>query len=832
MHRASSLPHLPFLRSPVSRAVICLVSLAALGLVFGQVAQAQSLQSSDFVATPVEPEAEKDSPSRAAPQKSDAVDARIPLKVTRMMAEKPPEGNANKPPSFVRGDSISGRPDLETVITGDAELRQGTSAIRADRIELYSPDNTLDARGNVRLSTKGNQYRGSLLHIKLDTYEGYFADASYRFISNGGNGKADRIDFINEKTLIAHNASYTTCERTETASWGNPAWILTGTSFKFDQEAETGEARGAVLKFKGVPILATPVFSFPTGDKRKSGLLPPTFNVDSTSGLMVNQPYYFDLAPNRDATFSPTVMSKRGIELGGEYRYLERDYRGRLRGTFMPGDMLRQRDRWSYVLEHGGELNTGLAAIGSVGLSLNLNRVSDDNFWRDFPRIGVAAPQRLLTNDVVASWGKGYFTSSISALKWQILQDPLSPIVPPYDRLPQVATAYTRVNVPIAGLKGFDWSLSSDFTRFSANRWLTGQPNSDRAVGIAKISLPWIAPSGFITPKLQLHATTYRFDSPLVNGNLSASRIVPTFSLDSGLQFERKATILGHELTQTLEPRAFYVRTPYRDQSLLPNYDSGLNGFNFATVFTENAFVGNDRISDSNLLTLGVTSRLLNPDSGAEAVRVGVAQRLRFSDQNVVLRPEDLPVTDRISDVLFGSSINWNPRWAFDGTVQYNPKLRVSERSTFGVRYNPGPYRVISASLRRQRDISNSVDVGWQWPINDLWGDKGKDLGAGRGQGGGRYYSVGRLNYSVPDKKLVDAVVGLEYDGCCWISRVVLQRTQTGVAVATTRLLFQLELIGFSRLGVSPLEVLKQNIPRYQLLRDQVTAPSRFTNYD
>ena len=360
---------------------------------------------------------------------------------------------------------------------------------------------------------------------------------------------------------------------------------------------------------------------------------------------------------------------------------------------------------------------------------------------------------------------------------------------------------------------------------------MTGQPNSERAVGIAQISRPWIAPGGFITPKLQLHATTYRFDAPLVNGTLTASRIVPTFSLDSGLQYERKANFFGRDFTQTLEPRAFYVRTPFRDQSALPNYDSGLNDFNFATIFTPNAFVGNDRISDSNLLTLGVTSRLLNPDSGAEAVRVGVAQRLRFSDQKVAL-PGGLPVTDRISDVLFGTSINWDPQWSFDGTVQYNPKLKVSERSTIGARYNPGPYRVISASLRRQRDISNSVDVGWQWPINDLWGDKGKNLGAGRGQGGGRYYSVGRLNYSLPDKKLVDAVVGLEYDGCCWIGRVVLQRSQNSTVASNTRILFQLELIGFSRLGVNPLEVLKLNIPRYQLLRDKVEPPSRFTNYD
>ena len=166
--------------------------------------------------------------------------------------------------------------------------------------------------------------------------------------------------------------------------------------------------------------------------------------------------------------------------------------------------------------------------------------------------------------------------------------------------------------------------------------------------------------------------------------------------------------------------------------------------------------------------------------------------------------------------------------------MQYNPKIRLSERASYGVRYNPGNYRVISAAVRRQRNVSEQVDVGWQWPINDLWGDKGRDLGAGQGQGGGRYYSVGRLNYSTLEKKLVDAVIGVEYDGCCWIGRVVLQRTQnSGTSVsAATKILFQLELVGFSRVGASPLETLKANVPRYQYLRDNIISPSRFTTYD
>lgn len=767
-----------------------------------------------------------DSPTRA----SKIDDAPQVLKSTPMLAETPPADPDSTPPTFVFGDRVSGRTDLETIIDGNAEVRRGKNAIRADRIEYYQPDDQVTSRGNVRINSAGNLFSGPELQLRIDTFEGYFLRPTYRFLSNGGNGTAERIDFIDDKRLVARGATFTTCQRSDEKTW-EPAWVLSATSFKFDQEADTGEARGAVLRFKNVPILAFPTISFPLSDKRKSGLLPPTFNLDSTSGFEVSQPYYFNIAPNRDATLTTTVMSKRGIDLGGEARYLERDYAGKLRASFLPRDALRKVNRWSYALQHAGTLDTGFTQAGNLGLSLDLNRVSDNNYWRDFPRSSGSLTQRLLSSDANLSWSRGYLTTAVRALRWQTLQDPLSPIVPPYDRLPQLTAAYTRVNAPVAGVSGFDWSVAGDFTRFSSDRLLNKQPNSERAVSVAQLSRPFVTPGGYITPKLQLHATTYKFDTPIVGGATSASRAVPTFSLDSGLQFERQAAVFGRNFTQTLEPRAFYVRTPFRDQSLLPNYDSGANDFNFATVFTENAFVGNDRISDANLLTLGLTSRLLNPDTGAEAVRVGVAQRLRFSDQKVTL-PGGLPVTDRISDVLFGTSINWVPEWSFDSTVQYNPKIGKSERSTFGARYSPSNYRVVSAAIRRQRNVSSSLDVGWQWPINDLWGDKGKDLGAGNGQGGGRYYGVGRLNYSFQDKKLVDAIVGLEYDGCCWIGRVVLQRSQSGTTTSNTRILFQLELVGFSRLGVNPLDTLKANIPRYQFLRDQITAPSRFTTYD
>ena len=763
----------------------------------------------------------------------------LTLKSSPLLAESVSRAPGDEAPTFVFGDRVSGKPDLETVIEGNAELRRGASSIRADRIEYFQPDDQMKSTGNVRINHAGNRFEGPELQLKLDRFEGFFIAPRYRFLQNGGNGQAERVDFIDDRHFTARKATYTTCERNDEASW-KPAWQLTATRVDFDLEQEVGVATGAVLRFKDVPILAFPKVSFPLSDKRKSGFLPPTLGLGSLNGFEIRQPYYFDLAPNRDATFSPALMAKRGVDLAGEFRYLEPAYRGQVRANILPGDKLRDRNRWSYSLQHLGAIDTGVSAIGALGLNLNLNKVSDNDYWRDFPLNTGEVTQRLLTQAASLTWGRGYFSSAVRVLKWQTLQDINSPIIPPYDRLPQLTAAYTRIDAPLLGLgTGFDWSTEADLTRFSSDQNLTKQPNGNRAFSRLQVSRPWLAPWGYVTPKVQLHASSYQFESPLANGATSASRVVPTFSVDSGLQFERDASYFGRSFTQTLEPRAFYVRTPFRDQSFLPNYDSGANSFNFATVFTENAFVGNDRISDANLLTLGLTSRLLDPATGIEAVRLGVAQRLRFDDQRVSLpaigttpRPGTLPVTDRVSDLLVGASINWVPQWTFDSTVQYNPKISQSELASVGVRYNPGNYRTVSAAFRRQRNISEQIDVGWQWPINDLWGDKGQDLGAGRGQGGGRYYSVGRLNYSTLEKKVVDAVLGIEYDGCCWIGRVVLQRSQNSTAASNTRILFQLEMVGFSRIGSSPLETLKSNVPRYQFLRDKISPPSRFTTYE
>jgi LPS-assembly protein len=749
--------------------------------------------------------------------------APLQLKSSRLLRDVIPRGDRDGQPSFVSGDGMSSRTDLETVVEGAAELRRGDLVIRADRLEYYQPDDLAKARGNVSINRAGDVYEGPELELKVESFEGFFRNPRYQLLKNQGHGEAERVDFIDEKRAIIRNATFTTCKRGG-PSW-MPDWIIRAASISIDNEEDVGQAESAVLSFKGIPLLPVPSFTFPLSSQRKSGALPPTIGIDNINGVEVTAPYYWNIAANRDATLSPTVMRKRGVDLGAEFRYLETDYRGELQGNFMPDDKLRGTNRWGYSLTHSGTVHTGLEYVGNLGMRLSLNRVSDDNYWRDFTRVSPGLTQRLLPNDLNLSWSRGYLSTSIRMLKWQTLQDVTSPIVPPYDRMPQLAMRYARVN-----MSGFDMSVDADATRFNSDSTLTGQANGSRAFTAFEVSRPWVSPAGFITPKLRLHATNYQFNAALANGATSASRIVPTLSLDSGLVFERDTQIFGRAFRQTLEPRAFYVLTPHRNQSALPNYDSGRNDFNFASIYTENAFVGNDRISDSNILTLGVSTRLLDPSSGAEAARFGVAQRVLFKDQRVVL-PGETALAKGLSDVLVGTTVNLDPRWSFDSTLQFDWDTRRTTRSTIGGRFSPGDYRVISAAYRFQRSSSEQVDIAWQWPINDLWGDRGQDLGRGQGQGTGRWYSVGRMNFSMRDGKLVDSVLGFEYDGGCWLGRVVLDRTSTSTSSASNRILFQLEFVGFSRLGSNPLETLKQSIPRYQFLRETTSSPSRFSNY-
>ena len=729
---------------------------------------------------------------------------------------------------FLFGEQLSGQLDLEALVEGHAELRKAGTVLQADRLTYDQASDLAKASGHVRINRLGTVYEGEQLQLQVQAFRGYFEQVQYQFLQNAAHGEARRVDFLDASHAVVYDASYTTCRRRPGPDW-LPDWILRAARIDLDMDQDVGVADGAALYFKGVPIVPVPAISFPLSDQRKSGVLPPTLGFDSVNGSEIALPYYFNIAPNRDATLTPTVMSARGVQLGTQARYLERDYSGELRLDYLPSDLLRNSDRWALVLHHEQTKVTNSELLGTVNLALDVKRVSDDNYWRDFATTNSTdQTQRLLASSAQISWGgHGPFSGSAQWLQWQTLQDPTAPIIPPYDRVPQITARYAQNPV-----QGLNWSLDGDMTQFQSDSALTQQPNAQRALAWGQVSLPWRSAAGFIVPKLQLQTAAYEFDAPLGNGAMATQSTVPTFSLDSGLVLERESSLGGRSLVQTLEPRAFYVYTPYRDQSLLPNYDTGAMDFNFASIYTENAYVGHDKIADNNLLTLGATTRYLDASDGAELARLGIAQRLRFADQQVTLDSSTPPAAAGFSDVLLGGAVNLQNHWVLDSTVQYNGKTQVSDQSSVSARYNPSPYRVLNVTYRFTRNVSEQMDLSGQWPLNDLWGDRGQNLGDGRGQGAGRYYAVGRLNYSLDEQRPVQTLLGLEYDAGCWLGRLVLQRVQTSISSSTQSLMFQLEFVGFTRLGVSPLQTLTDNIARYQPLRQSGGSASRFSNYD
>lgn len=752
------------------------------------------------------------------------------FKTSPVLGEGLPLSVRKQSPIFIFGDVMTSRPELEVVIEGNAEIRKTDTVIRAKRIEYNQVSDVAKISGDVLVNQGGNRFWGPDLELGLSDFSGFFSQPSYKFYKTGGQGSAERMEFVSQRSAIAKFASYSTCKRPEPMDgkpW-KPDWILNADQIDFNIEEDIATASGTTLRFKDVPILAIPSMSFPMSGARKSGLLAPSIASDNQSGFIVTQPVYWNIAPNRDATFYPTTIGRRGVNYGGEFRYLEPNSVGTIRADYLPNDKLAGSNRWAYAIDQRNLFRTPIQGFSDVTMTLRLSRVSDDPYWRDLPNSTSSLTQRLLNNELNTSANLNGWATLVRLQRWQTLQDKTSAITPPFDR----SQLFTRrsFNLP----SGLNFQLEGDITEFRSRPELTLQPNGTRAYGLAQVSRPWIQPWGYITPKLQWHGTTYHTENSALGVDTIKQRAIPIFSLDSGLFFERSMTLLGRDFTQTLEPRAFYVRTPYSNQSGLPNYDSGTKDFSLSTIYSENSFVGNDRISDMRMLTLGVTSKFLNPRTGAQAFNAGIAQRFSYIDQLVTLPNTSAP-TSRLSDYLLNVGARLYPSWQVDGTVQVSANSGTAERTTLSTRYAPGNYRSISAAYRMQQGVSEQVDVNWQWPLGDLFQRADENEGtksAGRGLGANRWYSVARLNYSVFDKRLVNAIAGFEYDADCWIGRIVLEKTQLDVSTTNQRIMFQIEFTGFSRLGTSPLSSLRSNIPRYQNLREQITAPSRFSQYD
>lgn len=734
--------------------------------------------------------AEAEAAATPAARVQEAAAPPLPLKPSPSLTLNPPPGTPSTP-VFIGGMRIQGHHDIETEVIGEAELRQWGKVISADLLRYNKPEDEVFAQGNVRIEQKGDITEGPELKLKLEKNEGYLQQPVFQMTQQkpAGRGDAKILLFEGENQYRLEDARYTTCQA------GSDDWYLHAKDLEINRTTQVGTASHAYIDFMSVPILYTPWMTFSLNSERKSGVLSPSFGSTVNSGAEFSLPYYWNIAPDMDATITPRFMTKRGLQLKNELRYLDPKYAGIANLEVLPNDQVANLDRSFMSLKHQHNLGSGWTG------ALTLERASDDNYFRDLStNIGVTSQINLLRDGLlshVGAYESMNWNFSARSQSFQTLQDPLAPIVTPYRRTQMMLNGTRIANWSGNNLgPGAVLALNSELVNFSHS----SLPNARRFSLYPSVSLPLTPIYGYITPKIGLHSASYSFDND-TSTQPDIHRTLPIFSVDSGLYFERDINLFGSNYQQTLEPRLYYVRKPYRDQSQIPVFDSGDIGFGIPQIFSENRFAGVDRISDANDVTLGVTSRFFE-ESGIERLRGTLAQRYYLSLPQVTL-PGGTPPARKYSDLLASVGGRITNALTLDSLWQYDPELKQTGNFSLTGRYLPAPGKILNVSYRYTPATPiapigiKQIDTSAQWPLT------------------GRWNGLARWNHSLLDGKNLETLAGLEYNAGCWAFRAVLHSFATTTSETSKSIFFQLELNGIGTIGSNPLDVLKRNIYGY-----------------
>lgn len=740
--------------------------------------------------------------------------------------------DAPKDAIVIDGDKLELHLDRKMRSIGNAVIRRGKQDAYGDIIEYDVQNDELHIIGNARIQVGNAKLAGPELRMRLSESIGEMRDASISvtkptesslqqhqavssetfskqlgnlqsqqigsttFTANSiedhdsqsvssvpraskarGDAKAIFFEGQNKKRLT--DARYTTCAADV------DDWYIKASEIELNDYTDSGTAKNAYIEFKGVPLLYTPWISFSFNDQRKSGLLSPTIGSTSRSGFEVLIPYYWNISPNMDATFATRELSKRGIQLQGEFRYLEENFSGIDNLEYLPSDSLSNQTRYYANLKHNHNLGNGWSA------GYSLEKVSDNQYFSDLSTRIVTTSRINLPQQFNVDYADDTWRFNALAQKFQTLDK----VSYPYERLPQMTLVgnkyYGDVNTNLyTQMSVFDTDANDPVIR----------PTGTRIVAYPSVSVPFTRPYGYITPKFGIHHTSYSLNN-VANNLDSQQRTVPIFSLDSGLYFDRDFKIADRAYSQTIEPRLYYVRIPDRRQADIPIFDTSESDLNFSSLFSENQFTGNDRVSNANQLSFGLTTRFIESSSGTDRLSASIGQRYYFSDQKDIT--DNYRISNK-SDIIAGITGHLKNSWVISAFGQYNTSDSKAVRSTLTGRYNPEPgkalnlsYSYRSALINQAASGINQTDISGQWPLGKGW------------------YGIGRANYSFKEKQTIETLAGVEYDAGCWQARGVIQRVSTATANTNTALFFQLELGGLASIGANPLAIIKRNIPGY-----------------
>ena len=705
------------------------------------------------------------------------------------------EGDSSQAIQFEAGHieaKLGDRPT--TLMSGGVLVRQGDRLAGAETAS-YDPDTlALSLEGGVRYEDPNSQITSESAEFSYSSGLIRFEGADFRLMDGGARGAASALEINQQGRLELDDVNYTTCPP------DSNDWLIEANDIDLDTEEGVGTARSVKLRFQGIPILYAPYLSFPIGDARKSGILTPEFGSSGRSGRALSVPYYWNIAPNYDATLTPRLLSDRGLQVLSEFRYMTKRNGGTINFDYLPDDDKfvpddpneTDTDRHLLDVGHKTEFSRGWRGL------VDYKEVSDPRYFEDLGNsLSISSITHLNRSVQFDYYGKRWSMLGRFQDYQTITLDPtLTPsdqlLLEPYRRLPQILVNGSWPDQWLGLRFGFDGEL----VYFDKDIGVTGW----RLDAAPMVDLPIEKPGWFITPGVILEHTRYQLENVAPGDPEDPTRTLPIASLDMGMILER-TTGSSRGRIQTLEPRLLYVHIPHREQSGLPVFDTIVPDLNLVQLYRKNRFLGVDRIADTDQLSIGVTSRILDVSSGREVITATIGQALYLSSQGVTLPGNAMSTSsssDYIAEVRFLLFENFN----FDLGYQWGTGNTGTSQSEARFQYRPRSDKILNLAYRYRKNSLEQGDVSLSWPMSKKWN------------------IVGRYNYSFRDKEALEQFVGIEYESCCWGLRLVTRRhISTRDGTRDTSIGLQLVLKGMTSLGTKADRLLEHGILGYS--RDQ-----------
>jgi len=686
--------------------------------------------------------------------------------------------------NILADSAVYDREGETALFTGNVVVDHNGQHMEAEKVRIDRRSNLLETEGRTYYEQQGLRLSGERLQFHLDSRQGRLEEVQYRLPERDGRGTAAAVEIVSSDRSRYREITYSTCPA------GKDDWLLSADRLKIDRASGVGTARNALLKFKGVPLLYSPYLTFPIDDRRKSGFLTPTLGNSDEAGLDILLPYYFNIAPNMDATLTPRLMSKRGLLLGTEFRLLTERQRSRLNLEVLPNDD-------EYGRNPGATRGALTFSQRSVidrrwSSELAINAASDDEYLSDFGgNLGISSTRNLEQRGDLRYRGDEWrFLARLQ--HFQTIDPGIAPENEPYNRMPQLLVRRHHREET----NHLNWNLEAEYDYFAHNAKEYGH----RLSLLPSLRLPWRTAFGHLIPEARLFHNSYSLNDRQAGLSSSPSLTLPSLSVDGMLVFERDTRWLGTPALQTLEPRLFYLYTPYHDQDSLPDFDAEELDFNYDNLFRSNRFSGRDRIGDANQLTLGLTSRTLDADSSRELFRLSVGQIFYFRDRTIQLAGEQEET--RSSSIIIEAAGRLNRHWQIRAALQWDPHTENhrTEKSSVLLHYQTPDDRIINLGYRFRRDELEDADLSFRWPFS-RW-----------------LQGVGQVNYSLRHRRTMESFGGIEYGRCCWVLRAIARHyVNEPNGKSDTAFMLQLQLNGLGSVGERVDRYLERGIYGYTI---------------